>query len=82
MKSFYKAGYERIEATEDPEKTFERAMATYLKKGYSRAWIDQRPKSIEIRKELTDGWHDRGMKVGLEFVILTNVITRTWADRR
>jgi hypothetical protein len=76
-----KVGYERIEETEDPELAFDRAMETYLKKGYSKEWINQRLKSIEVRKELTDEWQDRGMKVGLEYAILTNEITNAWADR-
>jgi len=76
-----KVGYERIEETEDPEKAFDRAMATYLKKGYSKEWINQRLKSIEVRKELTDEWNTRGMKEGLEYAILTNEITKAWADR-
>ena len=76
-----KVGYERIEETEDPEKTFDRAMETYLKKGYSKNWINQRLKSIEVRKELTDEWQIRGMKEGLEYAILTNEITKAWADR-
>ncbi|MBT3169322.1 MAG: Bro-N domain-containing protein, partial [Candidatus Cloacimonetes bacterium] len=57
-----RVGYERIEETEDPELAFERAMATYLKKGYSKDWINQRLKSIEVRKELTDEWQERGME--------------------
>lgn len=76
-----KVGYERIEETEDPELAFERAMKTYLRKGYSRDWINQRLKSIEVRKELTDEWQSRGMKEGLEYAILTDEITRAWADR-
>jgi len=76
-----RVGYERIEETEDPELTFDRAMATYLQKGYSREWINQRLKSIEVRKELTDEWKERGMKVGLEYAILTNEITRAWSDK-
>jgi hypothetical protein len=76
-----KVGYERVEETEDPEKAFDRAMATYLKKGYSKEWINQRLKSIEVRKELADEWHIRGMKEGLEYAILTNEITKAWADR-
>lgn len=76
-----KVGYERIEETEDPEKSFDRAMETYLKKGYSKDWINQRLKSIEVRKELTDEWQERGMKEGLEYAILTNEITKAWADR-
>lgn len=76
-----KVGYERIEETEDPEKAFDRAIETYLKKGYSKNWINQRLKSIEVRKELTDEWQIRGMKEGLEYAILTNEITKAWADR-
>ncbi|MCF6365041.1 MAG: Bro-N domain-containing protein [Bacteroidales bacterium] len=76
-----KVGYERIEETEDPELAFDRAMEIYLKKGYSKEWINQRLKSIEVRKELTDEWQERGMKEGLEYAILTNEITKAWADR-
>lgn len=74
-----RVGYERIEETEDPEKAINRAMQTYFKKGYSREWINQRLKSIEIRKELTDEWEKRGAKEGLEFAILTDDITFAWA---
>ena len=74
-----KVGYERIEETEDPEKAFDRAMETYLKKGYSKNWINQRLKSIEVRKELTDEWEIQGVKKGLEFAILTDEITKAWA---
>ncbi|MBM2817685.1 MAG: hypothetical protein HW401_275 [Parcubacteria group bacterium] len=76
-----KVGYERIEETEDPELAFERAMKTYLQKGYSKEWINQRLKSIDVRKELTDEWQEREMKEGLEYAILTDEITRAWADR-
>jgi len=76
-----KVGYERIEETEDPEKVFDRAMATYLHKGYSKEWINQRLKSIEVRKELTDQWKERGMKEGTDFAILTNEITKAWSDK-
>jgi len=76
-----KVGYERIEETEDPELAMERAMQTYLKKGYSKDWINQRLKSIEIRKELTDEWKERGMKEGLEYAILTDEITKAWAGK-
>lgn len=75
-----KVGYERIEETEDPEKAFDRAMETYLKKGYSVAWINQRLKSIEVRKELTDEWRERGINEGLEFAILTDEITKAWSE--
>jgi len=74
-----KVGYERIEETEDPEKAFDRAMETYLKKGYSKNWINQRLKSIEVRKELTDEWELGGVKKGLEYAILTDEITKAWA---
>ena len=74
-----KVGYERIEETEDPEKAFDRAMETYLKKGYSVNWINQRIKSIEVRKELTDEWEARGAKKGIEYAILTDEITKAWA---
>jgi len=76
-----KVGYERIEETDDPELAIDRAMKTYLQKGYSKEWINQRLKSIEVRKELTDEWQGRGMKEGLEFAILTDEITRAWAER-
>lgn len=74
-----KVGYERIEETEDPELAFERAMETYLKKGYSKNWINQRIKSIEVRKELTDEWDTSGVKKGMEYAILTDEITKAWA---
>jgi hypothetical protein len=76
-----RVGYERIEETEDPELAFDRAMKTYLRKGYSKEWINQRLKSIEVRKELTDEWQERGMKEGLEYAILTDEITRAWSDK-
>ncbi|NIA02230.1 MAG: hypothetical protein GWP15_02500 [Nitrospirae bacterium] len=76
-----KIGYERIEETENPELAFDRAMRTYLKKGYSKEWINQRLKSIEIRKELTDEWKERGMEEGLEYAILTDEITKAWAGK-
>jgi len=76
-----KVGAERVEETDDPELAFDRAMKTYLAKGYSKEWINQRLKSIEVRKELTDEWQERGMKEGLEYAILTNEITKAWADR-
>ncbi len=76
-----KVWYERIEETDDPELAFDRAMATYLKKWYSKEWINQRLKSIEIRKELTDERKDRGMKQGVEYAILTDEITKAWSDR-
>ena len=74
-----KVGYERIEETEDPELAFDRAMETYLKKGYSVNWINQRLKSIEVRKELTDEWDLHGIKKGIEYAILTDEITKAWS---
>ncbi len=72
-------GKERIDEIEDPEIGFDRLMATYLKKGYSKEWINQRLKSIEIRKELTDEWDSRGVKKGQEYAILTDEITKAWS---
>lgn len=74
-----KVAKERIDEIEDPEIGFERLMDTYLKKGYSKEWINQRLKSIEVRKELTDEWDTRGVKKGLEYAILTNEITKAWS---
>lgn len=74
-----KVGSERIEETVDPEKAMERAMGTYARLGYSPEWINQRLKSIEIRKELTDEWDKGGVKKGLEYAILTDEITKAWA---
>ncbi len=76
-----KVGYERIEETEDPELAIDRAMQTYLKKGYSKEWINQRLKTIEVRKELTDEWQERGIKEGLEYAILTDEITKAWTGK-
>jgi hypothetical protein len=72
-------GRERIDEIEDPEIGIDRLMETYLRKGYSKEWINQRLKSIEIRKELTDEWEDRGEKKGQEFAILTDEITKAWS---
>jgi hypothetical protein len=72
-------GRERMDEIEDPEIGFERLMATYLRKGYSKEWINQRLKSIEVRKELTDEWENRGIKQGKEFAILTDEITKAWS---
>jgi len=74
-----KVGRERIDEIEDPEIGIDRMMQTYLRKGYSKEWINQRLKSIEIRKELTDEWEDRGVKRGREFAILTDEITNAWS---
>ncbi len=76
-----KVGYERIEETEDPELSFDRAMETYLAKGYTRAWINQRLKSIEVRKELTDEWEKRGVQKGMDFANLTDIITKAWSGK-
>jgi hypothetical protein len=73
-------GHERLEETADPELTFNRAMRTYLQKGYSINWINQRLKSIEVRKELTDEWDRSGVKDAEEYAILTNEITKAWTD--
>lgn len=73
-----KVGYERLEETADPELAILRALKTYLTKGYSLDWINQRLKSIEIRKELTDEWQKAGVKEGIEFAILTDEISKAW----
>lgn len=73
-----RVGYERLEETADPELAINRALKTYLQKGYSPEWVNQRLKSIEIRKALTDEWEKRGVKEGLEFAILTNEISKAW----
>lgn len=77
-----RVGYERIEETEDPEKAIKRALATYLKKGYSKDWVDLRLKSIEIRKDLTNEWNERGINTSQEFAVLTDDITFAWAGLR
>ena len=74
-------GYERIEETEDPELSFDRAMETYLAKGYTKAWINQRLKSIEVSKELTDEWEKRGVQQGMDFAMLTDIITKAWSGK-
>ena len=72
-------GRERIEETIDPELTIERALETYLRKGYSREWINQRLQAIQVRKELTDEWDARGVQKGIEYAILTDEISRAWS---
>ncbi|MEI7841526.1 MAG: BRO family protein [Gallionellaceae bacterium] len=72
-------GYERLEENEDPELSIDRALEAYLAKGYSKEWINQRLKSIEVRKELTDEWELRGVSRGQEFAMLTDEITRAWS---
>jgi hypothetical protein len=75
-----KLGRERLDEMSDPELTIDRALEQYVNLGYSQNWINQRLKSIEIRKELTDEWKSKGLKEGLEFATLTNIITKTWSD--
>ena len=72
-------GREHIEETIDPELTIERALETYLKKGYTREWINQRLQAIQVRKELTDEWDARGVQKGVEYAILTDEISRAWS---
>ncbi|TCP97787.1 BRO family protein [Cricetibacter osteomyelitidis] len=72
-------GKERVDEIVDPELTIDRALETYLKKGYSREWINQRLQAIQVRKELTDAWQDHGVEQGREFAILTNEITQAWS---
>ena len=72
-------GRKRIEETIDPELTIERALETYLKKGYTREWINQRLQAIQVRKELTDEWDARGVQKGVEYAILTDEISRAWS---
>jgi hypothetical protein len=72
---------ERLDELQDPELTIDRALAQYLQLGYSENWINQRLKSIEIRKELTDEWKNRGLKEGAQFAILTDIISKAWSDR-
>ena len=72
-------GKERIDEIIDPELTIDRALETYLKKGYTREWINQRLQAIQVRKELTDSWQDHGVKEGNEYAILTNEITKVWS---
>lgn len=72
-------GSERLDEMQDPELTIERAMKEYMQLGYSEKWINQRLKSIEVRKDLTDEWKNRGIKEGLQFATLTDIITKTWS---
>ncbi len=74
-------GKERLDEMQDPELTIDRALEQYLKLGYSENWINQRLKSIEIRKELTDEWKGRGMKEGMQFATLTDIITKAWSGK-
>ena len=72
-------GKDRVEEIIDPELTIDRALETYLEKGYSREWINQRLQAIQVRKELTDSWQDHGVEKGKEYAILTNEITKAWS---
>lgn len=72
---------ERLDELQDPELSIDRALELYLQLGYSENWINQRLKSIEIRKELTDEWKIRGVKEGMQFAILTDIITKAWSDK-
>lgn len=72
---------ERLDEMQDPELTIDRAMKEYLQLGYSESWINQRLKSIEVRKELTDEWKKRGYKEGVQFATLTDIITKAWSDK-
>ncbi|MDR2672287.1 MAG: Bro-N domain-containing protein [Coriobacteriales bacterium] len=74
-----RVGSERIDEVIDPELTIERALETYLKKGYPREWINQRLQAIQVRKELTDEWDVRGVKQGMEYAILTDEISKAWS---
>ena len=74
-----RVGSERIDEIEDPEKGIDRLMETYLRKGYPKEWVNQRLKSIEVRKDLTDEWENRGVQKGKEFAILTDDITKAWS---
>jgi len=76
-----KIAAERLDEMQDPELTIDRALEQYLQLGYSENWINQRLKSIEIRKELTDEWKKRGLKAGVQFATLTDIITKAWADK-
>ena len=76
-----KVAAERLDEMQDPELTIDRALNDYLQLGYSENWINQRLKSIEIRKELTDEWKKHGYKEGVQFATLTDIITKAWSDK-
>ena len=76
-----KIAAERLDEMQDPELSIDRALEQYLQLGYSESWINQRLKSIEIRKELTDEWKSRGLKAGVQFATLTDIITKAWSDK-
>lgn len=79
--SDYGVASERLDEMQDPELTIDRALEQYLQLGYSESWINQRLKSIEIRKELTDEWNSRGLTAGVQFATLTDIITKAWAGK-
>jgi hypothetical protein len=76
-----KVASERLDEMQDPELSIDRALENYMNLGYSESWINQRLKSIEIRKELTDEWKNRGLKEGAQFATLTDIITKAWAGK-
>jgi hypothetical protein len=76
-----KIATERLDEMQDPELSIDRALDQYINLGYSENWINQRLKSIEIRKELTDEWKKRGLKEGIQFATLTDIITKAWSDK-
>ncbi len=76
-----KVAAERLDEMQDPELSIDRALEQYMNLGYSENWINQRLKSIEIRKELTDEWKKRGLKEGVQFATLTDIITKAWSDK-
>lgn len=76
-----KVASERLDEMQDPELSIDRALEQYMQLGYSESWINQRLKSIEIRKELTDEWKKRGLKEGAHFATLTDIITKAWSDK-
>jgi hypothetical protein len=76
-----KVGSERLDEMQDPEQSIDRTLEQYLAIGYSENWINQRLKSIEIRKELTDEWKNHGIKEGQQFATLTDIITKAWSDK-
>ncbi|HEY9220957.1 MAG TPA: Bro-N domain-containing protein [Lutibacter sp.] len=75
-------GSERLDEMQDPEMAIDRALEHYLQLGYSENWINQRLKTIEIRKELTDEWKSKGLKEGAQFAILTDIITKAWSEKQ
>jgi hypothetical protein len=72
---------ERLDEMQDPELTIDRALEQYLQLGYSESWINQRLKSIEVRKELTDEWKSKGLNEGAQFAILTDIISKAWSEK-